>query len=163
MDITNIMEKYKMKKIITILIISVMLLIVGCSSAKIDVTKLDPEKFTVFQSPSCGCCGGYTKYVQDQGYNLNIKKTNELYQLKEDLMVPSEMYSCHTSFIAGYYVEGHVPLEAVEKLINEKPDIVGIALPGMPSGVPGMGGSKSETWIIYAIYHDGSTSEFMKI
>ena len=68
-----------------------------------------------------------------------------------------EKYKC------DYFVEGHVPIEAIEKLMAEKPDIAGIALPGMPSGSPGMGGSRSGQFVIYAIGKDGTTTEFMRI
>lgn len=82
--------------------------------------------------------------------------------IKEDLDIPQEVWSCHTSLVGDYYVEGHVPVEAVRKLLDEKPDIDGIALPGMPQGSPGMGGEKSEPWVIYSIA-DGSVEEFVTI
>ena len=83
--------------------------------------------------------------------------------VKEKYGIPYSMRSCHTTVIGDYFVEGHVPIEAVEKLMLEKPDIKGIALPGMPSGSPGMPGSKQGPFIVYAINKDGSTSEFMRI
>ena len=76
--------------------------------------------------------------------------------------IPSELESCHTTEVAGYFVEGHVPVEAIDKLLEEKPDIDGIALPGMPAGSPGMGGLKTEDFVIYAL-KDGEASVFMTL
>ena len=73
------------------------------------------------------------------------------------------MESCHTVVIGDYFIEGHIPLEAVEKLLVEKPDIKGIAMPGMPSGSPGMPGAKKGDFVIYAVNNDGTTEEFMRI
>lgn len=72
------------------------------------------------------------------------------------------MQSCHTTVIGGYYIEGHVPVEAIKRLLEEKPQIDGIALPGMPAGSPGMSGSKEGPFVIYSI-SGGQTSEFMRI
>ena len=83
--------------------------------------------------------------------------------IKERYGVPRNLESCHTEIIGGYFVEGHMPIEAIEKLLSERPDIRGIALPGMPSGSPGMPGPKTEPWTIYAVNKDGSVGEFMVV
>ena len=77
-------------------------------------------------------------------------------------IISTEMESCHTMVIDDYFVEGHMPFEAIEKLLSERPDIDGIALPDMPSGTPGMPGEKIEEWVIYSI-KDGQTFIFMRI
>ena len=82
---------------------------------------------------------------------------------KKEHEIPSELESCHTTIIGGYFVEGHIPLEAVEKLLKEKPDIKGIAMPGMPSGSPGMPGAKKGDFVVYKVNNDGSYDEFMRI
>jgi len=74
--------------------------------------------------------------------------------IKKD--VPLNLRTCHTTMVGDYFVEGHVPYEAIEKLLEEKPDIAGIALPGMPSGAPGMTGFKSGPFVIYSVNHDGN-------
>ncbi len=81
-------------------------------------------------------------------------------EVKDDLDIPEDMRSCHTSLVGEYYVEGHVPVEAVRQLLLEQPDIDGIALPGMPQGSPGMSGNKDGTWVIYSI-SGGAVEEFM--
>ena len=83
--------------------------------------------------------------------------------LKEQYQIPASMRSCHTMVVGDYVVEGHIPLEAVEKMMKEKPDIRGIAMPGMPSGSPGMPGSPSDEFIVYAVKKDGTFTEFMRI
>ena len=82
--------------------------------------------------------------------------------IKKELNIPDDMWSCHTSLVGDYYVEGHVPIEAVRKLLEEQPDIDGIALPGMPQGSPGMSGEKEEPWVVYSISASG-VEEFMTI
>ena len=124
---------------------------------------------TVYKSQSCGCCGIYSQYFKSNG-NSNTKVVNleELNTLKKSLGVPSDLQSCHTTVLKSssgreYFVEGHIPLEAVEKLLNEQPDIKGIAMPGMPEGSPGMPGNQRAPFVIYAVNNDGSSSEFMRI
>ena len=82
--------------------------------------------------------------------------------IKEKYNIPYNMQSCHTTEIGDYFVEGHVPIEAVNKLLAEKPDIDGITLPDMPSGSPGMPGPKREEFIIYSL-KDGEAEEFMRL
>ena len=83
-------------------------------------------------------------------------------EIKNDLNIPEEMWSCHTSVIGDYYIEGHVPVAAIEKLLAERPDVDGLALPGMPSGSPGMTGEQEAPFVIYAV-KDGTTSEFITL
>ncbi len=116
-----------------------------------------------YKSVSCNCCGGHSDYLKKQGLNYQIIKMKELSRIKKEYNIPDEMRSCHTMVLGGYFVEGHMPAEAIEKLITEKPDIAGIALPGMPPGTPGMPGIKQGEWIIYAVNEDGSHEEFMTI
>lgn len=88
--------------------------------------------------------------------------TEDMASIKAGYKIPRDMESCHTTVIGDYFVEGHVPIKAVEKLLNEKPNIEGIALPGMPSGSPGMSGAKVEKFKIYAI-SNGTARSFMTL
>jgi len=88
--------------------------------------------------------------------------TDNLDEVKDRFNIPEEMWSCHTSVIGDYYIEGHVPVAAIEKLLAEQPDIDGIALPGMPSGSPGMTGEQEAPFVVYAVA-DGTTFEFMTL
>ena len=88
--------------------------------------------------------------------------TDNVDEVKDRLNIPEELWGCHTSVIGDYFIEGHVPVAAIEKLLAEQPDIDGIALPGMPSGAPGMTGTKQEPFVIYAVA-DGVAREFVTI
>ncbi len=120
-------------------------------------------KATIFKSESCGCCGLYSSYMDKNGFDVEVVQTDDLAPMKEKYSIPAKMQSCHTTIIGDYFVEGHMPKEAIDKLLAEKPDIAGIALPGMPSGSPGMPGKKYGQFVVYAVSKDGSTSEFMRI
>ena len=87
----------------------------------------------------------------------------DMSSVKKEYQIPEHLAACHTAIIGDYFVEGHIPIEAIEKLFEEKPDIDGIALPGMPAGSPGMPGQQREAFIIYAALRDGTVSEFMRI
>jgi hypothetical protein len=118
----------------------------------------------VYKSPSCGCCGVYSSYMKKEGYDVQTKNIQDMSVIKKELGVPHELESCHTMEIGGYVVEGHIPEEAVQKLLEEKPDIKGIGMAGMPSGSPGMSGPKTEDFVIYKITHEGTKGDiFMTI
>lgn len=112
---------------------------------------------TVYKSASCGCCGGYIEELKRQGANVTVEVVADtrLAEIKAEHGISPELQSCHTSIIGGYVVEGHVPIEAVKKLITEKPDVKGIAIPGMPSGTPGMPGPKFAPFDVKLL--DGTT------
>tara|TARA_Y100000310_G_C20699925_1_gene828783 strand:- start:6720 stop:7148 length:429 start_codon:yes stop_codon:yes gene_type:complete len=134
-----------------------LIFLVACSQAPSNGTTA-----TVFKSPQCGCCVGFIGYLESDGYTVARRDTNAMDEIHRQHNIPSNIESCHTTIIGDYFVEGHVPMEAIDKLLTEKPDIDGIALPRMPSGSPGMPGPKRETWTIYAL-KDGKTSTFMTI
>ncbi len=96
---------------------------------------------TVWKSPTCGCCGGWVDYMRGKGYQVAVNLVADPDPIKAKLGVPEALYSCHTAKVDGYLVEGHVPEAAVAKLLAERPDLKGIALPGMPDGAPGMDGT----------------------
>lgn len=106
---------------------------------------------TLYSTPTCGCCREYASYLEGHGFQVETVFREDLSPIKDDLGVPEEMRSCHTAVIGDYFVEGHVPVEAIWKLLREQPEIDGIALPGMPSGSPGMSGEKEEPFVIYSV------------
>ncbi len=101
--------------------------------------------------------------MKRNGFDVEVKQVSNLAPVKEQYDIPKNLLSCHTSLIDNCFVEGHVPVEAIEKLLAEKPDIKGISLPGMPSASPGMPGKKNGPFIIYSISGNGSIAEFMRI
>ena len=129
------------------------------ASANINNKKLSVE---VFKTPSCGCCYGYVLFLEKEQFNVKQTDMRSLHSIKQKYNIPLEMQSCHTTIIGKYFIEGHVPLEAVNKLLKERPNIDGIALPGMPIGTPGMPGKKEEPFVVYQLI-DGKFSIFMTI
>ena len=117
---------------------------------------------TTYRSPTCGCCEGYERYLEDEGFEVESIFMDDMTEVKDNFGVPADMRSCHTALVSDYFVEGHVPVEAIRRLLEERPAINGIALPRMPSGSPGMGGDKQEPFVIYAIA-DGKVDEFMTL
>lgn len=92
----------------------------------------------VHKDPNCGCCGGWAEHMQAAGFPVRIHDTGNMLAVKQRLGIGEGMYACHTSEIDGYVVEGHVPVDAIRKLLAERPQARGLVLPGMPIGSPGM-------------------------
>ena len=114
-----------------------------------------PIQATLYKNPQCSCCEGYAQYLEKNGFKVEVKPTNDLAEISRNAGVPEDLEGCHTMFVGGYVVDGHVPVDVIRKLLAEKPAIAGITLPGMPSGSPGMTGPKTETWTIYAVTKGG--------
>lgn len=100
--------------------------------------------------------------MTEQGLQVETNYVEDMTSITDKYLIPENMQSCHTAIIEGYFVEGHIPVEVIEKLLIEKPDIDGIALPGMPSGSPGMSGNMTEPLQIYAL-SEGTAFEFVII
>ena len=115
---------------------------------------------TLFKNPQCGCCETYADYLKSNGYEVKVVPSHDLPLIQQRQGVPAGMEGCHTTLIGGYFVDGHVPIEAFNRLLVERPVIDGITLPGMPPGSPGMGGPKMEPFTIHAVAKDGRTSVF---
>ena len=118
---------------------------------------------TMYKDPDCGCCTGHAQALKEEGFDVIIEETNDMESVKAEHNIPLFGESCHTSVIDGYVVEGHVPLEAIEKLLAEKPDIAGIGLPSMPIGTPGMPGPKTAPYEIYQLTEAGEMSPYLTI
>jgi len=93
---------------------------------------------TVYKSPTCGCCSKWIEHMKAQGFDVKSTDQTDVTPIKTQYGVPADAQSCHTALVGGYVLEGHVPASAVKKLLNEKPKVVGLAVPGMPVGSPGM-------------------------
>jgi hypothetical protein len=113
------------------------------------------ETVSIFMSRYCGCCHAHAYYLDQNGYKVEIVYRTDMESIKTEYGIPQHLVSCHTTIIDEYVIEGHMPIEAIDKLLDEKPEIQGIALPGMPSGSPGMPGRKLEPFIIHSITLEG--------
>ena len=118
---------------------------------------------TLYKSEFCGCCDLYSNYISKKLGKIVITDVPDVSPIKDQYGVPDSLRSCHTTIVEGYFIEGHIPVEAIIKLMNEKPDIAGIAMPGMPSGSPVMPGTKKGDFVIFAVNKDGSQYEFMRM
>lgn len=117
-----------------------------------DAAVTEPAKMaTLYKNPQCSCCESYADYLRENGYQVTVKATHDLTMIKREHDVPEQLDGCHTTLIDGYVVEGHVPVNSINKLLAERPQIKGISLPGMPQGSPGMTGEKTEPFTIYEI------------
>src|SRR5207249_7036768 len=122
-----------------------------------------PVAVTLYKNPECGCCDGYADYLRHNGFRVTAKATNDLSEISRKAGIPPDLQGCHTAFIGDYVVDGHVPVEAIDKLLAERPPVKGITLPGMPEGSPGMVGTKSAPFVIHAIGRDGKPSVLMTL
>ena len=96
-------------------------------------------EMTVYRSPSCGCCGVWVDHAKKHGFKIEDIKTEEMEAIKQQHNVPAELASCHTTIIDGYVMEGHIPADDIKRFLAQKPDdLIGLAVPGMPIGTPGM-------------------------
>ncbi|MEA5463596.1 DUF411 domain-containing protein [Leptothoe sp. PORK10 BA2] len=154
----------RIKKIGSIALITLGLILTGCTLAQgpapISQVALASE-INVFRSPTCGCCGLWIEHMRDAGFQVNDQITEDMAAVKEQYGVPENLTSCHTTVVNGYVVEGHIPAEDVARLLTEKPDIAGIAVPGMPMGSPGMeSGDYVEPYTVFAFGKSGETTTF---
>lgn len=134
----------------------------GTATSPPSVSNVGELAITVYKSPTCGCCSGWEEYLRQHGFQVTSIPTDDMDSVKSDHGIPEDMQSCHTAVIGDYYIEGHVPVEAIMQLLEGQPAIDGIALPGMPAGSPGMSGEKEGPLTIYAIT-EGVVAEFAEI
>ena len=97
-----------------------------------------PLEIEVYRSPSCGCCSKWITHLKDNQFTVKDHLSDDMSLIKAQQNVPNAMASCHTALINGYVIEGHVPATDIKKLLNIKPNVIGISVPQMPMGTPGM-------------------------
>lgn len=132
---------------------------VGMAHADSHSDMADHGTMHVTKSPTCGCCGAWVALAREEGYDIEVTDTADVTSVKLDNDVPGKMWACHTAMIDGYVVEGHVPFAALAKLLEERPDIAGIAVPGMPGGSPGMGNDLAARYDVMAFGGDAGEGE----
>lgn len=122
------------------------------------------DKMTVYKDPNCGCCKGWADAMAKVGFDVDVVMERDLLSVKKRLGVPLEIQGCHTATVAGYYLEGHVPIESAKRLLKEKPaDLAGLVVPGMPSGSLGMGDDPSASYDVLAVDRAGKTSVYLEV
>jgi hypothetical protein len=116
----------------------------------------------VYKSPSCGCCGKWVRHLERAGFAVTVRHRDDLEPIKTRAGVPDGLISCHTAFVGGYVIEGHVPAPSLHKLLAEKPKIRGLAVPGMPQGSPGMEGPESEPYEVLSFAANGAVALYAR-
>ncbi|WP_281647299.1 DUF411 domain-containing protein [Parendozoicomonas sp. Alg238-R29] len=98
----------------------------------------DLPDITVYKSATCGCCSKWVEHLEDNGFNVVSQNVTNLSDYKQKANLPNGLGSCHTAFVGGYAIEGHVPAADIKAMLQNRPEITGLAVPGMPMGSPGM-------------------------
>ena len=120
-------------------------------------------ELSVTKAPWCGCCNAWIDHMKAAGYDVDVHEMDDLSALKVRLGIAPKHQSCHTGEIEGYVIEGHVPAADVERLLAERPDAIGLSVPGMPVGSPGMEmGDRKDAYDVLLIKKDGSTEVFSR-
>jgi hypothetical protein len=119
-------------------------LAIGLLVVNAEVKAEKPAEMVVYRSPTCGCCEKWITHLKQNNFIIKDSVTDNIQAIKTQYGVTAEMASCHTAIVNGYVIEGHVPANDIKTLLKTRPDVLGIAVPGMPSGTPGMemGGKK---------------------
>jgi hypothetical protein len=110
----------------------------------------------VQKDPECPCCEAWAEAFEDAGYQVQVQSVENIDAVKEKLAIPADVWGCHTATVDGYYLEGHVPLAAAERLLKERPLIAGLAVAGMPRGSLGMGSDRAASYDVMAVPTNGS-------
>lgn len=115
----------------------------------------------VYKNPSCGCCGNWVKHLEAAGFTVTVKEVEDTAVMRKRLGMPEEFGACHTATMAGYVLEGHVPAKEVKRLLASRPTAVGLSVPGMPIGSPGMEvGDRMDPYDVLLIDRAGRASVF---
>ena len=128
--------------------------------------KAEAADITVYKSPTCGCCQKWADYLTENGFTVSTRNTTRsmLNRIQQQVGIAPKLASCHTALIDGYTIEGHVPAADIKTLMRERPDAVGLSVPDMPLGSPGMEqpDGKTEPYEVLLVKKDGSTEIFAR-
>jgi hypothetical protein len=167
-------RQFLKSKVFSAGLLAASLVLVGCTAAQnsrqptsenvtatAEAQAVLASEITVFRSPTCGCCGKWIDHAEAAGFQVKDEVTEDMSAIKQQYGVPQTLTSCHTTVVGDYVVEGHVPVEDVQRLLVEKPDVAGIAVPGMPIGSPGMeSGDYTEPYTVFSFTESGETAAF---
>jgi hypothetical protein len=119
-------------------------------------------KVLAFRNPGCGCCEAWGKHLEGAGFEVEMRDDPDLAGRRRRLKIPEALAGCHLAQIGSYVVDGHVPAKDIIRLLDERPDALGLAVPGMPIGSPGMEGGEAEGYIVHLIGRDGSSRQYSR-
>ncbi len=118
------------------------------------------EEVVVYKDPACECCGSWAHHMRRNGFAVVVNNVADMDPVKREAGIPEAMESCHTAYVGGYLVEGHVPASDIKRMLAERPAIKGLAVPGMPISAPGMDSAEREPFAVLAFDAKGTTSVF---
>lgn len=118
------------------------------------------EPVSVFKSPTCGCCGYWVEYLKQNGFEVKVHDVEDVSAARKQLGMPQKYAACHTAKVGGYVVEGHVPAADIKRLLVDKPQAIGIAVPSMPPGSPGMPSAKPVAYDTLLVQRDSDYKVF---
>jgi hypothetical protein len=144
------------KSILLLLSLAVAIALLGTSSAAL----AEGDTIHVYKSPTCGCCAKWIDHLEKNGFEVSTSNVPDVAPIKRANGVPAKLASCHTAVVGGYVIEGHVPAADITRLLAERPKIAGLAVPGMPTGSPGMEGPNPERYEVIAFDSSAETSTF---
>lgn len=125
-------------------------------------TAMAAEVVDVYKSPYCGCCGKWADHLRNAGFEVRTHDVNDVPATRKTLGMPERLGSCHTAKVGGYVVEGHVPASDIQRLLKEKPKALGLAVPSMPPGSPGMEGPRPQPFATLLVANDGNTQVYAR-
>jgi hypothetical protein len=138
--------------------LAVLALAVSVTSGGIEAQK--PVAVQVFKDATCGCCANWVEHLRRKGFAPTSENVADINAVKAKYGVPQQTRSCHTALVGGYVIEGHVPAADIQRLLKEKPKVVGLAVPGMPIGSPGMEGANPRPYDVLTFDKTGKTTVF---
>jgi hypothetical protein len=153
-------RRIKMPRMAIIVFSAAVLVSMGAAAAQ----RSQQPLLEVFKSPTCGCCSQWVEHMRAAGFTVRVTDLEDLTSVKTSRHVPDQIQSCHTGVVNGYVIEGHVPAADVHRLLKERPPVVGVAVPGMPIGSPGMEveGVKARPYDVMSFDKQGATRVFAK-
>lgn len=117
----------------------------------------------VYKTPTCGCCGNWVQHLRDHGFQVTVQEVPDTASYRRKFGVPESLASCHTAVLAGYALEGHVPAAEIQRLLKEKPNAKGLAVPGMPAGSPGMEmGTTQQAYSVMLFDAEGASTVYQR-
>lgn len=115
-----------------------------------------------FRNPGCGCCELWVEHLKQAGFRVSMSDDPDLPARRRTLGMPETLAGCHLAEIGPYVIDGHVPAQDIVRLLDERPDALGLAVPGMPMGSPGMEGGDAEPYVVLIVAKDGGSREFSR-
>ena len=153
----KVFEIMHRKSIAALILVMISALLAACTQQQ-----ADGPTITVYKSPDCGCCAKWATYMRKHNFNVVVRNVSNTSFIKSKYYIPAELQTCHTAVVGDYLVEGHVPADAITRMLSEKPDAKGLAVPGMPPNSPGMGSSFFKTFDVLLFDARGHTIVYQR-